>query len=179
MDLRSGMLYVDAGMHVGNSAVTIHTPYGAARDMGTQFELTAASGYGLRLRIREGAVQLERVDDETLLGQAGEELEISAEGVVQRRSFPRDHREWEWAVRLAPPPEIANQPVIGYFRWVARETGKALRFDTPATEARAATELWYGDPVGLTPLEILDTIVATTDFAYELPGDGTLLMRRK
>ena len=166
--LRSGALYLDNAGSVG-TGYQVETPAGTARDVGTQFELQVAGGV-LRLRVREGRVEIDRAG-RVLSGSAGEQLEIDALGGVTRSSIGTADMAWQWAETIAPAPEIDGQPATALIAWVARETGRQLRYQSAAVESRAAAVILHGNIRHLAPLAALDVMLATTDLEYTLAGD--------
>ncbi len=80
--VRQGTIYVDSGADPVASRLEVVTPAGTARDVGTQFELQVA-GAALRLRVREGAVSIDR-GGQSLTGGAGEQIAIDVLGGVSR-----------------------------------------------------------------------------------------------
>ncbi|HKX59716.1 MAG TPA: STN domain-containing protein, partial [Steroidobacteraceae bacterium] len=78
---------------------------------------------------------------------------------------------WAWAEALAPLPDIDGRPAAQLIRWVARETGRRLRYESPVVEDRAATVILHGDIRHLPPLAALEAMLATTDLEYVLDGD--------
>jgi ferric-dicitrate binding protein FerR (iron transport regulator) len=178
LELVSGTLYIDSGDRAPANPLEITTPFGVVRDIGTQFEVRATPR-ALRVRVRTGSVLLmESLHPADVRSTAGDELEISASGTLELRDIAPDDEEWAWAMTLAVVPEIGSQSISEYLRWIAHEMGKSLRFESSATELRAQLERWSGDARGLTPSQVLDSIVATSDFVYEFTDDGTMLIRR-
>jgi hypothetical protein len=174
VELTSGLLYYDS-QDRGDS-IAIVTPLGTVRDIGTQFELRSSPS-SLRLRVRNGLVELSSPLAADQRSSAGRELELLVGGALELRDVAPDADVWDWAVALAPVAE--QQTVLGYLQWVARESGKVLRFDSPSTELSAQFVRWEADARGLTPLQVLEAIAATSDFSYELSGDGAILIRRR
>ncbi len=166
--LRSGTLYLDNRGSVG-TGYQIETPAGTARDIGTQFELHVAGG-SLRLRVREGRVEIDRAG-QLLTGSAGEQLEIDVLGGVTRSLISSTDMAWQWVETTAPAPDIDGQPATVLLAWVARETGRQLRYESPAVEVRAANVILHGNIRHLAPLAALDVMLATTDLEYALAGD--------
>lgn len=166
--LRSGTVYLDNGGSVGTGH-QIETPAGTARDIGTQFELRVLDG-ALRLRVREGRVEIDRAG-QLLTGAAGEQLEIDVLGGVTRSHIAVTDMAWQWAETIGPAPDIDGQPVTRLLNWVARETGRQLRYESAAVEARAATVILHGNIRHLAPLAALEVMLATTDLEYALVGD--------
>lgn len=166
--LRSGTLYLDNKASVG-TGYQIETPAGTARDVGTQFELHVADGI-LRLRVREGRVEIDRAG-QVLTGSVGEQLEIDVLGGVSRSMIATTDVAWQWSEALAPAPDIDGQPATVLLDWVARETGRRLRYQSAVVESRAATVILHGNIRHLAPLAALDVMLATTDLEYSLVGD--------
>jgi hypothetical protein len=67
-------------------------------------------------------------------------------------------------------PDMDGQPASALIAWVARETGRNLRYATPQVEQRAATVILHGEIRHLAPLEALEAMLATTDLWVELDG---------
>ncbi len=176
MLLRSGTLYLDNAGNVG-TGYRIETSVGTARDVGTQFELHVAGG-ALRLRVREGRVEIDRAG-RLMTGSAGEQLDVDALGGVTRSSIGTADVAWQWAETIAPAPDIDGQPATALIAWVARETGRQLRYQSAAVESRAAAVILHGNIEHLAPLAALDVMLATTDLEYTLLDDDTMEIRTR
>lgn len=163
-----GTVYVDSGVIPGVRRVEIVTPAGTARDIGTQFELQV-EGTALRLRVREGSVSIDR-GGQLLTGVAGEQIEVDLLGSVGRGVIAPDAEAWQWTESLAPTPEMDGRPASELIAWVARETGRRLRYESPLVEQRARQVILHGNIHNLSPLEALDAMLATTDLEYALDG---------
>ena len=77
--LERGAVYVDsAGAHPtqpGASPISIHTPAGLVRDIGTQFEVRLdRPAPGIRIRVRDGQVRVTYANGVDARAGAGEEL---------------------------------------------------------------------------------------------------------
>ncbi len=167
--LQRGTIYIDSDARAGARGVEIVTPAGTARDLGTQFELRVR-GQALRLRVREGSVSIDR-GGQAVTGAAGDEVSIDLLGGVQRGSIATDSPDWQWAESIAPTPDIDGKPAATLIAWVARETGRRLRYESPVVEQRASTVILHGNIRHLAPLAALETMLATTDLEYVLDGD--------
>ena len=167
--LQSGTLYVDSGARPATTRLEVVTPAGTARDIGTQFELQVA-GSALRLRVREGTVALDR-GGRTLTGQAGEQVSIDGLAGVSRSPIAPDDPAWLWAESIAPMPDMDGKPAATLIAWVARETGRRLRYESTLVEQRATAVILHGDVRHLAPTEALEVLLATTDLMVELRGD--------
>jgi ferric-dicitrate binding protein FerR (iron transport regulator) len=167
--VRQGTIYVDSGALPGAARLEVVTPAGTARDIGTQFELRVA-GNSLRLRVREGAVSIDR-GGQSLTGGAGEQIAIDVLGGVSRDVIAPDAEAWQWAESVAPTPDMDGKPAAELIAWVARETGRRLRYVSPHAEQRAATVILHGNIRNLAPLAALEAMLATTDLEYAVQGD--------
>jgi ferric-dicitrate binding protein FerR (iron transport regulator) len=181
--LKSGTVYVDTGAETlltdstPGTVIEIVSTAGVVRDIGTQFEVRYRDE-AWRLRVREGRVVVERESGE-LNGSAGEQLDIDAEGRVGRARVARDDAEWQWVESIAPTPDIEDQPVTVLLAWVSRETGRRVRYAQPDLQDKAARTILHGNIRYLPPMEALDVMLATTDLAYDVDEDGTILIRLK
>jgi ferric-dicitrate binding protein FerR (iron transport regulator) len=170
----AGKVYVDTGAAPRTQSIEVVTDAGTAADIGTQFEVLYRE-QEYRLRVREGRVLLRR-DAGQVDGQAGDQLTIRS-GVLERTLIRQDDPDWDWVESVAPAPDIDKQPVTVLLTWVARETGRSVRFDTPDVERKAATTILHGHIRHLAPLEALSVMLATTDFEYVLSDESTILIR--
>ena len=173
----AGKIYIDTGAARATHGIEVITEAGTAVDVGTQFEVQYRDGE-YRLRVREGRVLLRR-DAGEVDGQAGEQIKILVDGVLERSRIGQDDPAWDWVESVAPAPDIDKQPVTVLLTWVARETGRTLRFASPDIESKAGTTILHGSIRHLAPLEALSVMLATTDLEYTLPDDATILIRLK
>jgi len=177
--LRQGAVYVDSRAGERRdvalpSSIEIVTPLASVRDVGTQFEVRLVDA-GTLLRVREGSVWLTHAGGE-VKGRAGEQLQVAAGGGLARRAIASDDPVWDWVQVMASAPEIDEQPLSSVLAWVARETGRAIRYDSPETEQRAAAAILHGSIRGLDPLPALETVLATSALGYRIVEDGTILI---
>ena len=167
--VQRGTVYVDSGARAAAARLEIVTPAGTARDLGTQFELQV-DGAALRLRVREGIVAIDH-GGQSHTGSAGEQIAIGPLGGVSRERIAPDSPAWEWAESIAPAPDMDGKPANLLIAWVARETGRRLRYESPFIEQRAATVILHGNIRNLAPLAALEAMLATTDLECVLQGD--------
>lgn len=172
--LAAGTLYIDSGGEIPDRTFAIETSLGTVRDIGTQFEVTTEP-QSIRVRVRDGAVSISgSAAQADIFGSAGEQLRVAAGGNVARDAFSPFSPDWAWVESLAGTPEVEGQTLIAFLDWVANETGREVRFDTPLTETRARGVVLHGDAAALSPLEALDVVLSTTDFTYALRDDGAI-----
>lgn len=173
--LVSGKIYIDSDL--SQSPIEVLTNAGKARDIGTKFEVKYIDKQ-YRLRVRDGLVLLE-TESETLSGDPGDELTILSSGRVERRLLAANDPDWLWTESLAPVPDIDGKPVSYLLAWVERETGRAVSYEDPLLESKAAATILHGSVGDMPPLDILSMMLYTTDLRYELMDDGTILVYSK
>jgi ferric-dicitrate binding protein FerR (iron transport regulator) len=170
-----GVVYVDTHASTASARrIEVVTDVGTAWDVGTQFEVLYRNATW-RLRVREGRVTVERGERE-FNGNAGDQLLLTRDGELQRTRVPLYGSEWAWVEQLASIPFIDQRPLTDLLDWVARETGRPVRFESPDVKQAAARTVLHGSLRDLPPLDALRTVLATTDLDYELPNDGTILI---
>jgi hypothetical protein len=96
---------------------------------------------------------------------------IDVLGGVSRDEIEPDAESWQWAESIAPTPDMDGKPAAELIAWVARETGRQLRYTSEIAERRAATVILHGNIRHLAPLAALEAMLATTDLEYTLRGD--------
>jgi ferric-dicitrate binding protein FerR (iron transport regulator) len=165
--LARGSVYVDSGGAAEATAtpLTIRTPFGDVRDLGTQFEVSASAST-LRVRVREGDVVVSGTA--SLRIGAGEEAVLSERGDVVRRDLESFGSEWSWAEEIAPPLDIDGRSAREFLEWVARERGLELRFATPELEVAAPGIVLHGSIRGMTLDQALASILPTCRMSYRI-----------
>ena len=172
IDLERGTVYLDSGAtEHADVAVHVRTPLGEVWDMGTQFELQAGDR-SLRIRVREGAVRFDD-GDRSLDSGAGDELLIPARGEAVRAHVSPSDDAWNWAAELASFRPQGDYSAATLLEWISRETGRALQYDSAATRMHAEALRLHGAE-GLSPVETLDVVAATTDLSYDV--DATAIV---
>ncbi len=180
IELRRGTAYIDAdpGLRAA-SALLLETPFGTVNHIGTQYE-TRVGANNLRIRIREGAVRFlaETASGNAIdaSGTAGEELlTIAGDDTLRRSTIALTGPDWAWVEALASAPAGDEHSLTTLLEWVARETGRELRFADGTVAASAGTATIVG-AAGLTPDETLDVIARSTGFDVE-PTNTALVVR--
>ncbi|HEV8332788.1 MAG TPA: FecR family protein [Steroidobacteraceae bacterium] len=173
----AGKIYVDTGASAARAhpRIEVVTAAGVAADYGTQFEVRYIEG-AFRVRVREGQVGIDPADSASLRTVAGDDVIIRA-GSVERLRIVAADEEWQWVESIAPKPAIDGRPLSFLLAWVARETGRQVRFDGPASSRKADTTILHGDIGTLAPLDALGVMLATTDLEHAILDDGTILIR--
>ncbi|MGB5579250.1 MAG: FecR family protein [Woeseia sp.] len=175
LSLLSGQLYFDSTpFDAGNTApgrIAINTALGRVSHLGTQFQVGMLADE-LSVSVREGQVHIagERIDV-TLV--KGEGMALATDGHFERHPVAGYDSAWQWAADIAPEQELGGHTTAEVLQWVARETGREVRFRTEAARAMANSE-----PRGissLAPLSALRTIPFMTSLQYSL-SDGYIIV---
>lgn len=183
IELERGAVYLDSG---GGSrrprAVEVRTPLGTAREVGTQFEvrlLGLGEAAALRVRVREGAVRVDRSGGSAApyLTGAGVELTLRADGSVARRRIAGHGAPWAWVLAAAPPLAIEGLTLQQFLDRVARETGWTIRYADPDLAASARSIVVHGNLGDLRPDEAPDVVLPGAGLRHELAGD-VLIVRK-
>ena len=144
-------------------AVTIHTPFGDVRDVGTRFEIRLRDD-ALRVRVRDGAVI---VRDRT--ARAGTEL-VADRTSVTSRTVPTSGEEWAWIENAAPPIVLEGKSLHEVLQRIAIEKGLTLQRSGP-------DQTLHGE-VPLSVSEALDAATAAAGVTYRIEGDRLIVRGR-
>ncbi len=173
--LLHGAVYMDTGPAVTGTTVAIETPFGIARDIGTQFEVRLLSE-GLRVQVREGEVEVD-LGDTTHSAPAGTLLTIDKNGIVEHEDIPHHGTAWSWILDTSPVFELEGRNLGEFLDWVARETGWQLSFSDPQLEREVRNTIGHGSLGNLRPDQALSAVLTTSGFDYRLI-DGTVVIGR-
>jgi ferric-dicitrate binding protein FerR (iron transport regulator) len=170
--LESGELYVDIPPGTSaNSAFIVRTAAGEFRHAGTQFALAVIQGE-TRLRVREGSVRWLAADGESTV-PAGTEVMFTDGAKAVERPIGTSGNEWEWTAKTTPDFAIDNRPLGEFLAWVARESGRKLVLADDQAREQVTSIRMHGSVHGLTPMQALSAVMATTELRYDLP-DGQI-----
>ncbi|MCG8461705.1 MAG: FecR family protein [Holophagales bacterium] len=175
LELGSGAVYVDSPLDAGAS-LEIRTPFGSARNVGTQFELSLEAD-GLRVRVREGRLELRGAESSATVA-AGEELRLSDRGPGQPTAIPIHGEAWQRWQRLAAPFELEGATLGQFLRWLGRETGRQIRFADAALAVEAESIRLHGDLQGAGPEESAPWVLETCGLEGRVEG-GTFHVSRQ
>ncbi len=165
LHLDRGALYLaSASESPAPRPLSVETPQGVVREIGTQFEVRLDHG-SVRVRVREGSVVLSRDDAEREVAE-GTELALDDDGSMAAREIPTNGPEWDWVSWIAPMLDLDGRTAGEFLRWAAREQGWRLVFDDAAVEEAAATTEVAGDIRGMSITQALDAVVPTCGLSY-------------
>jgi len=182
IQLERGAIYLDSGATTPGS-FTVRTASGTVRDIGTRFEVRAGllrrgsrdpGARDVRVRVRDGAVQLER-EGRIDRASTGTELLAHPDGTVSTRAVEPFAADWAWTTDAAPPFVVEKATLEAFLRWAAREGGWTIEW-SEALRQRARSTILYGTIEGMTPAEALDAMLRTSGLSPEFAG-GRLRLR--
>jgi ferric-dicitrate binding protein FerR (iron transport regulator) len=173
--LERGAVYIDARAPTAGGGLIIGTPLADVLELGTQFEVRLLDDR-IRVRVREGAVSLLRGNPVHTLA-AGEEASLARDGTLQLGRIARDDRAWEWVLAVAPQFRLEGSSAASFLRWSARETGLALRWESPEVAAAAESIVLHGDATGVPPDRAPAAVLPTCGLAHRI-DNGTLVVSR-
>jgi ferric-dicitrate binding protein FerR (iron transport regulator) len=160
--LSAGALYVDAGIESdAQGGLRVQTPAGVVRHVGTQYEVRLVD-LGTRIRVREGRVQFSAPGGARVVGEAGTQLTILADGEAHSEAIARSGADWTWIGKVAPRFTIENRTLPEFLQWASREIGQEVVYATPASREEAAGIRLRGSIEGLTPDAALAAVLSTT-----------------
>lgn len=173
IQLIAGALYFDSESEFSEQRLSVLTPMGTVRDIGTQFMARLDAG-SLEVGVRDGRVAIAREDDGASAG-SGERLVVpGGAGNIRRSTISTFGNDWAWAESLAPPFDIDGRQLIDFLSWVAGQTGRRLEFSNPAAEQIARDTVLRGS-IDLEPLPKLTAVLAITDLGYVIDGQTILI----
>ena len=125
----------------------------------------------MSVAVREGRVDLTD-GRQSSSAMRGERMTLRSGGSIEIDAVQIAGPQWQWAVALAPQFELENHTLLEFLKWASRETGMELVFDTNETRAATRVSRSYGSIDGLTPLEAVEAVLATTEFKYVIDGQS-------
>lgn len=176
INLMAGRVYIDSGDRIYTDRhITVNTASGTATDIGTQFSVQFNNA-DMRVAVREGQVDCSDFH-QTYSAVQGEMMTIRPGRAVQIDSVPVTGPTWDWAIALAPAFELENRSLLDFLKWVSRETGMEVVFESDEIRAEAMSPPLHGSVEGLNPLEAVEAVLATTQFVYSIDGN-TIFIRK-
>ena len=178
VELLAGAIYVDSGDRSpggGSAAIAIRTPLGPVRDLGTQFEVRLVTA-GVRLRVREGTVSLERPAG-SLEVRAGRELLAGADGSAREDPLADPAGAWAWIGAITPMMAIDGRTLPEFLAWFGRERGLEIRYADRDLAAAAAAIRLNGSIDGMTLDESLASVLAISRLEHRIEGTSLFIER--
>jgi ferric-dicitrate binding protein FerR (iron transport regulator) len=168
--LERGAVYVDSPDGATGGGVVVVTPFGRVVEIGTQFEVRL-EGRALRLRVRDGAVELQGAADGRQRVEKGTELLVRDGGKLERNLLSPAAPSWGWVSRTAPVPPLEGSTLAELLQWVGRETGTVVTFVDPSEAARAGEVVLHGPLEELDPVQAVAVVLPTCGLRGRFEGD--------
>ena len=178
--LHRGAVYVDSGPDSFDASVLVQTPFGVARDIGTQFVVAVLTDQ-MQVSVREGLVNVGSNADmsDPKQANAGEQLNIDRNGGFSRTSIDVFGEHWSWISDLIPIFETEGKTLAAFLEWVCRENGWTLQYTDDVVKRSAEIEILKGSNTeGMTSRGALRTILSGTDSAnyFDVLDGGVLVV---
>lgn len=170
--LLHGALYIDSGGLGLGPPLTITTPAGDLRHIGTQFQVRVSADR-TDIRVREGRVELRRGDALIRTVSAGDALEVRGAEERWQHGLPSFGTEWDWSASLAQTLAIEDRPLAEFLAWMAREQGWQLHFSNEALQRQALEIHLHGSLEGLDARAMLERVALVTGIPLAV-NDGVL-----
>ena len=173
LSLDQGSVYIDSDSADPNLFVAVDTPFGSARDIGTQFMVTVLPS-GVQVAVREGQVALTQAAT-THSVDLGEQVSLDQSGTLNRSAIDAHGATWDWVTDLTPVYETSGRTLDEFLIWICRENGWTLRYTSKVIELNAQTEELQGvsiRPRDMTAEQALEAVFtgADTTKKYYLTG---------
>ena len=176
VELTSGTMYVDSGAGAPAMPLSITTDFGEIQAIGAQVAV-AVGVDALYVSVRSGDVELVRETDAIpVAASTGEGIQVLAGDSPRRMDIRTYGSDWAWVETLSSAPDVQGETLASFLEWFTHETGRPLRFDDSATEARAATATLDVDVEGLDAMRALEIVLSTTALEHSSRYDGSILI---
>jgi len=174
--LSLGGLYAESDKKLAGQSLVVNTEFGAARDIGTEFEVRVSPDYW-RVQVRDGLVNI-NADEFNTTAQAGERLVIARDQSVEREALSASDTSWQWTHRVHQPIAIEGASLSAYLAWWSDETGRRIVFKNNEDEIAATRTILHGSMNNLTVDDSLEVVLSTTDFeVVDSDSDQVILTR--
>lgn len=175
--LMAGRVYFDSGSQGVAVDYTVTTPVGGIEHVGTQF-FAAYSAGELRVGVREGSVRVSHGASGATQVATGSAITVATDATVQTKPLHPIGPAWSWAEAVSPASEAEGRTIDAFVHWVARETGRTIRYQSREVETAARRNRLRGR-VEAPPLQALETLLQTTDLKHELRDEVILILPRR
>ena len=182
--LRQGRIYFDSvdsqlssrSGRAGPVHLQIRTNNGVVRHLGTQYMIEAKAS-GLTISVREGEVSF---DEMRGLAKAGQQLAVSAGGLVEVEETAIYGDDWRWIEKTTPAVKLGGRVAAEALAWAGRETGRSIEYATPAAKAIAseANLIGFNAEANLDPARALFIFAEMADLNVRVEG-GVIFVRER
>ncbi len=179
--LRSGKIYFDSkpselitNIPSGSTepAFRIQTNHGVVTHLGTQYMTTTGSD-ALVVMVREGEVSVTGKYRDAIAHE-GKRLEIAGSASPSITDISRHGAIWDWIEATAPVANVDGRSVDEFLRWVGRETGLKINYESPQAEQIAQDGILKGQ-VDMDPRSALEILMMGTDLEWSYSENGGVI----
>ncbi len=184
--LQHGRLYFDSDPATNSATavragsrelLAIRTDQGRVTPLGTRY-VTQQLNDRLEVMVRQGKIAVESAGY-SAIAMEGERLLMSRDDAPVVVPVDSYGEEWDWIERTTPAWNAEGRTIFEFLSWVSRESGRPIRFDTPAAERLARTESLVGyGLVDMEPTVALRLVLMTTDLDWTIK-DGTVVVTER
>ena len=172
--LVSGRIYIDsqitAAISGGGGAspdLVVETDYGSVTHLGTQYMTEVDSGT-LIVSVREGQVDV----NGRYTAHEGQEMALVGSTQPSVTNISSSSAKWAWVEATAPTLDFSGKSTHDFLKWVGRETGHTIVFDSPEAERLARSGELVGSIENLDPRTELEIRMRGEDLDVKFDSDG-------
>ncbi len=170
VSLRAGGTYIDTDTASNSLPIMVSTPFGVARDVGTQFQVRLATSV-MMVGVRDGLVEVAQTGRQSISVNKDRFMELDIYGKKSERILSADDPSWGWIETVAPEFDIQGASLQQYLMWYAREKGVRLMWVDDESESNAEGVELSGSIAGMTLDESLQIVRQIAIFEYRVDGD--------
>ncbi len=169
--LRSGRIYFDSSPVLGSQVssasprLTVITEFGEVQHVGTQY-MAEADAVTLTISVREGEVRLETANRSASVNE-GKQLRLSGRRAPAVVDIGSTGAAWAWIEKTTPAVNLDGRTVEEFLRWVSRETGLQLEYESTVAEDYAKQKTLWGS-LDIGPREALEAWRLGTDLGWRI-----------
>ena len=169
IELLGGRIYIDShaddNKPSSKNELTINTPFGRVRHLGTQY-MTSLTDGSVTVSVRQGSVSVTGNNEESI-ANSGQQLNVSSRGSVSLAPIATYGESWQWVEEISPGFTLDGRSMSDFLNWVSRESGRSLEYVSPAAETLARDTVMRGT-VDLQPMRALELMLQTSDLVTEV-----------
>ena len=179
LNLEHGRIYIDSPDI--NTSVTVITPWGNIKDIGTQYEVNIKQD-SLEVAMRSGKVAVD-LGEKVLYALAengyGDVIALNKNNEFTKRTLASSDAHWDWTRKSAQPLIVEGKTVGEVLNWTGLITGKSIEYATPAArDAAVTTVLSGGELAPISAEKTLSTLLKTTHFVAHISSHSIELELR-
>lgn len=169
VSLERGALYIDTELAADPDPVLVTTPFGTARDIGTQFQVRLTES-AFNVGVREGKVVVESAGQPDIGVDEGQQLAINVGGQHARQPLAFNDAGWQWVETIMPEFSLDGASLQQYLGWFARERGLVLIWANRNSQVNADLALLSGSISGLGLDDSLVVVKGIAPFEHRIEG---------